>query len=202
MFTSRAEYRLLLREDNADLRLTSKGRELGLVDDRRWAAFEKKREAIEQEQQRLRNTWLRPAPHSAQEIERLLGAPLNREQRLLDLLRRPQVGYRDLMALVGADGVSDPKVAEQIEVQAKYAGYIERQQEEIERQRRHEETLLPEAIDYTQVRGLSNEVEHKLTQQRPATIGLASRIPGVTPAAISLLLVHLKKRKLSGSAIR
>ncbi len=195
MFTSRAEYRLLLREDNADLRLTETGRELGLVDDHRWRLFEGKREAIEREQQRMRDNWLRPGQIDAEQAERVLGGPLSREQRLEELLRRPNVEYADLVSLPGAGpGVDDPIVAEQVSIQAKYAGYIERQRDEIERQRRHEETPLPESMDYAAVRGLSGEVAEKLAKGRPATIGIASRIPGVTPAAISLLLVHLKKR--------
>ncbi|MDD5393440.1 MAG: tRNA uridine-5-carboxymethylaminomethyl(34) synthesis enzyme MnmG [Thiothrix sp.] len=194
MFTSRAEHRLLLREDNADLRLTEKGRELGLVDDARWAAFCTKREAIEREQQRLRSTVLHPADVSAEDTQRLFGDPLSRDYKLYDLLRRPNVSYADLTALpaVGSP-VTDEKVAEQVEIQCKYAGYIERQQEEIDKQRRNEQTRLPEWLDYAQVRGLSNEVRQKLQIQRPATIGQAARIPGITPAAISLLLVHLKK---------
>ncbi len=195
MFTSRAEYRLLLREDNADLRLTPKGRELGLVDDTRWAAFEAKRDAVERESQRLRETWLRPETLPAAEAERVLGGPLGREARLMDLLRRPDVSYAALMSLPGAgEAVAEPKVAEQVEVQAKYAGYIERQHEEIARQRRHEETRLPTDLDYAQVTGLSAEVREKLARLRPETLGQAARVPGVTPAAISLLLVHLKKR--------
>jgi tRNA uridine 5-carboxymethylaminomethyl modification enzyme len=193
MFTSRAEYRLLLREDNADLRLTPVGRDLGLVDDERWAAFEAKREAIELEQQRLRDTWARPA--EVQSAEAVLGKPLSREYRLSELLARPDVSYHSLLKLMPAlQAVGDPLVVEQVEVQAKYAGYIERQREEIERARRNEETVLGDSVDYSEVRGLSNEVREKLEQARPATIGQASRIPGVTPAAVSLLLVYLKKR--------
>jgi tRNA uridine 5-carboxymethylaminomethyl modification enzyme len=197
MFTSRAEHRLLLREDNADLRLTPVGRELGLVDDERWAAFEAKREAIAREQQRLEQTWVRPQTVPDEEATRLLGQPLGREYRLADLLRRPDVSYHALMGLAAAgQGVADPVVAEQVEIQAKYAGYIERQQSEIERQRRHEETRLPADLDYREVSGLSAEVREKLGRQRPDTLGMAARIPGITPAAISLLLIHLKKREL------
>ncbi len=195
MFTSRAEYRLLLREDNADLRLTPAGRRVGLVDDARWAAFEAKREAIEQEQQRLESTWLRPGDLPDATAADLFGKPLAREYRLSELLRRPEVGYRLLMGLDGiGPGVVDEEVAEQVEIQAKYAGYIERQRDEIERQRRHEATRLPPELDYATVRGLSAEVSEKLARQRPETLGHAARIPGVTPAAISLLLVHLKRK--------
>jgi len=195
MFTSRAEYRLLLREDNADLRLTEKGRELGLVDDQRWAVFDRKREAIERERQRLRDCWVHPGKVSGQQIQTLLHGALSREARALDLLARPQVSYRDLMGLPGVGpGVEDPGVAEQLEIQAKYAGYIQRQQDEIERQRRHESLALPDDFDYGRVRGLSSEVREKLSRHRPATLGQASRIPGVTPAAISLLLIQLKRK--------
>ena len=195
MFTSRAEYRLLLREDNADLRLTEKGRELGLVDDERWAAFCAKREAIECEQQRLRSYWLRPDSVSVADAERVLGGKLSKEVRAEDALRRPEVSYASLMTLTDiGPGVADAKVAEQIEIQAKYSGYIERQRDEIERHRKYEQTALPQDFDFAAVSGLSNEVRQKLSQMRPATIGQASRVPGVTPAAISLLLVYLKKR--------
>jgi tRNA uridine 5-carboxymethylaminomethyl modification enzyme len=194
MFTSRAEHRLLLREDNADLRLTEAGRELGLVDDARWAAFCEKREAIELEQQRLRATVLQPSAVSAEDSQRVFGDVLARDYKLYDLLRRPNVTYAALTSLpaVGTP-VTDEKVAEQVEVQCKYAGYIDRQQDEIAKQSRNEATRLPDWLDYTQVRGLSNEVRQKLQMQRPATIGQAARTPGITPAAISLLLVHLKK---------
>lgn len=194
MFTSRAEHRLLLREDNADLRLTEQGRELGLVDDARWAAFCIKREAIEQEQQRLRATVLQPTAVSVEDSQRVFGDVLSRDYKLHDLLRRPNVTYAALTSLpaVGSP-VTDEKVSEQVEIQCKYAGYIERQHDEIDKQRRHEATRLPDWLDYTQVRGLSNEVRQKLQMQRPATVGQAARTPGITPAAISLLLVHLKK---------
>ncbi|WP_126457160.1 tRNA uridine-5-carboxymethylaminomethyl(34) synthesis enzyme MnmG [Sulfuriflexus mobilis] len=196
MFTSRAEYRLLLREDNADLRLTEAGREMGLVDDARWRAFDTKREAIEQEQQRLRTTWLRPGSVPDEDMIRVIGQTLSREASLMDLLRRPDVNYDVLTSLLCAGpGVADPVVAEQVQVQAKYAGYIDRQRDEIERLRRNEAKALPEDIDYSNVIGLSTEVAQKFSAQRPATIAQASRIPGVTPAAISLLLVHLKKRE-------
>jgi len=195
MFTSRAEYRLLLREDNADLRLTAKGRELGLVGDNQWKVFEVKREAIEQEQQRLHNTWLRPSSVPEEDITRAIGQPLTNEARLSDLLRRPDVTHKDLCSLFPAqDPALDIKVIEQVEIQAKYSGYINRQQDEIEKHRRHEETRLPERLDYEQVRGLSTEVRQKFISHRPETVGQAARIPGITPVAISLLLVHLKKR--------
>ena len=194
MFTSRAEHRLLLREDNADLRLTPVARELGLVDEAQWIAFERKREAIERERQRLREILVRPGSEAARAAEGWLERPLAREQRALELLARPEASYERLIALPGVGpGVEDPAVAEQIEIQARYAGYIERQQAEIEKLRRHEETELPEDLDYRQVRGLSAEVTEKLQRHRPATLGQAGRIPGVTPAAISLLLVHLRR---------
>ncbi|MDZ7803317.1 tRNA uridine-5-carboxymethylaminomethyl(34) synthesis enzyme MnmG [Thiohalophilus sp.] len=203
MFTSRAEYRLMLREDNADLRLTEKGRELGLIDDARWTAFEQKREAVEQELQRLRSTWVHPDKLPTQKQEQLLGKKLSREATLHDLLRRPEVRYADLALLTDGDECApDPVVAEQVEIQAKYAGYIERQQTEIARQRRNEATALPLDMDYHAVKGLSAEVCEKLNRIRPATIGQAARISGVTPAAISLLLVHLKKRDAGKSAER
>ncbi|MCG5536725.1 tRNA uridine-5-carboxymethylaminomethyl(34) synthesis enzyme MnmG [Ectothiorhodospira mobilis] len=195
MFTSRAEYRLLLREDNADLRLTPAGRELGLVDDARWAAFEMRREAIARENRRLESTCLKPGAVAADTASRLFGGPLAREYTLQELLRRPGVGYADLMEVPGAGpGVADAGVAEQVEIQAKYAGYIQRQRDEVERSRRLEETPLPADLDYAAVSGLSHEVRQKLAQHRPHTVGQAGRIPGVTPAAVSLLLVHLKKR--------
>jgi tRNA uridine 5-carboxymethylaminomethyl modification enzyme len=199
MFTSRAEYRLLLREDNADLRLTARGRELGLVDDGRWRAFETKRNAIEGEQRRLRATMVRAAPENAQALERVLGVPLGRDCSAAELLRRPEVRYRELVALPGVGpGVADPAVAEQIEIQARYHGYIERQSAEVARSLALQETPLPDDVCYEQVRGLSTEVCEKLARQRPATVGQAARIDGVTPAAISLLLVHLKRRSLEG----
>jgi tRNA uridine 5-carboxymethylaminomethyl modification enzyme len=193
MFTSRAEYRLLLREDNADLRLTELGRELGLVRPERWAAFAAKRDAIERERERLRTYWVRPAGREA-ELERLLGTSVTRESRALDLLARPEVTYAKLMQLPGlGPGVRGSGIAEQLEVQARYAGYIERQEQEIERQRRNEAVRLPEDFDYANVRGLSAEVREKFLRHRPLTLGQAARIPGVTPAAVSLLLIHLKR---------
>lgn len=201
MFTSRAEYRLMLREDNADLRLTEKGRELGLVDDIRWQRFEQHREAIEQELQRLRGTIIRPQDLTEAQSEAILGGPLSREQRLDELLKRPAVTYHQLMEIDKAGpGLVEETAAEQVEIQIKYAGYIDRQHTEIERTRRNEETSLPEDLDYTSIRGLSSEVSEKLARQRPTSIGQASRIPGVTPAAISILLVHLKKRAFRHSA--
>ncbi|EGV52631.1 tRNA uridine-5-carboxymethylaminomethyl(34) synthesis enzyme MnmG [Candidatus Endoriftia persephone] len=195
MFTSRAEYRLLLREDNADLRLTEQGRKLGLVDDHRWATFCRKRELLEREQQRLRELWLHPNRLDPQQEERALGQRLSREVRLLDLLARPEVRYADLMDLPGlGPAVVDPQVCEQLEIQAKYAGYIERQRDEIERQRNNEAVQLPHDFDYDKVRGLSAEVREKFQRHRPETLGQAGRIPGITPAALSLLLIHLKRR--------
>lgn len=193
MFTSRAEYRLLLREDNADLRLTPKGWELDLVDDIRWERFSAKWEAIERENRRLAQQWARPDQIIAEEAVTLLGEPLSREYRLIDLLRRPQVNYQSLMHLIGEPISIDAVIAEQITIQAKYAGYIERQQQEIDRQQRHEELRLPLDLNYRHVKGLSAEVQEKLTRVQPTTLGQAARIPGVTPAAVSLLLVHLKR---------
>jgi tRNA uridine 5-carboxymethylaminomethyl modification enzyme len=195
MFTSRAEYRLLLREDNADLRLTETGRRLGLIDDQRWARFCHKREAIEREQQRLDGIWLRPSDLADERAESLLGGALSKEANAVNLLARPNVSYRELMTLPRlGPGVEDPQVIEQLEVQAKYAGYIERQRDEIDRQRANEAVTLPHNLDYANVRGLSSEVREKFQRHRPQTLGQAGRIPGVTPAAISLLLIHLKKR--------
>lgn len=197
MFTSRAEYRLLLREDNADLRLTAIGRELGLVDDTRWAQFNRKIEAIEQESQRLRTTWVNPSSPHAAEVNAILKAPLVHENNLEELLRRPEVTYADLMQIPAlGPQLENAQAAEQVEIQVKYAGYIARQQDEIDKQLRHENTLLPIELDYAEVVGLSNEVRIKLSDIRPETIGQASRISGITPAAISILLVHLKKRGL------
>jgi tRNA uridine 5-carboxymethylaminomethyl modification enzyme len=193
MFTSRAEYRLMLREDNADERLTEKGRELGLVSDARWAHFSRKREQIERESQRLRSTWIQAGSPEAQQLANKLLSPLGHEYSLQELLKRPELTYADLAQLKG-QGVSDPQVAEQLEIQAKYAGYIDRQQGEVERLRASEALSIPADFDYTRVSGLSNEVKQKLQQQKPDTLARASRIQGVTPAAISLLLVTLKKQ--------
>ena len=195
MFTSRAEYRLMLREDNADLRLTEIGRELGLVDDERWARCNEKLERIEQERQRLKSTWVNPLAESAAEVNAHLATPLSREASGEDLLRRPDMTYAQLTSLSAfAPALDDAQAAEQVEIQVKYEGYIARQQEEIERQQRNENTLLPATLDYRQVSGLSNEVIAKLNDHKPVSIGQASRISGVTPAAISILLVWLKKQ--------
>jgi tRNA uridine 5-carboxymethylaminomethyl modification enzyme len=198
MFTSRAEYRLLLREDNADMRLTEVGRQMGLVDDARWEAFSRKQEAVAIEQERLRNTWVRPASLSQEDALRVLGKQIDHEYSLFELLRRPEVSYEDLLTLPVANGVLTTDLAEdvkqQLEIAAKYQGYIDRQQEEILRQQGNENTALPEDIDYSDVHGLSIEVQQKLAQHRPQTIGQASRVSGVTPVAVSLLLVYLKRR--------
>ncbi|WP_111808903.1 tRNA uridine-5-carboxymethylaminomethyl(34) synthesis enzyme MnmG [Aeromonas allosaccharophila] len=197
MFTSRAEYRLLLREDNADIRLTAIGRELGLVDDERWSKFNAKMEQVELERQRMRSTWIHPQHPSLEAVNALVNTPLTREQSLEELLRRPEVAYDALMAIEGVGpSVTDPAAAEQVEIQIKYAGYIERQHDEVEKQLRNENTLLPLDLDYREVNGLSNEVKAKLNDAKPQTIGQASRISGITPAAISILLVHLKKHGL------
>ncbi|MFC3608127.1 tRNA uridine-5-carboxymethylaminomethyl(34) synthesis enzyme MnmG [Stutzerimonas tarimensis] len=193
MFTSRAEYRLVLREDNADLRLTEQGRALGLIDDQRWALFETKREQIELEHQRLKATWVQPGSTLAEAIGQRFGSALTREYNLLNLLARPEIDYAALAGLSGS-GVSDPQVAEQVEIQTKYAGYIDRQRDEIERLRASEDTALPADLDYSAISGLSREIQLKLSQARPQTLGQASRIPGVTPAAVSLLMIFLKKR--------
>ncbi|HVI25433.1 MAG TPA: tRNA uridine-5-carboxymethylaminomethyl(34) synthesis enzyme MnmG [Xanthomonadaceae bacterium] len=194
MFTSRAEYRLQLREDNADLRLTPVGRTLGLVDDARYAAFEAKREAIAREEARLSALWAAPANALGRDIAATLGVEVSRETSARDLLKRPELGYATLMQVPAlGPGVEDAAVAEQVEIGVKYSGYLERQREEIARARRHEDARIPDAFDYAQVRGLSAEVLQKLQRVRPQTIGQAQRIPGVTPAAISLLLVHLAR---------
>lgn len=197
MFTSRAEYRLMLREDNADLRLTEAGRELGLVDDARWARFNQKRENIELERQRLRGIWMAPSSEGVQDVNAQLATPLSREASGEDLLRRPEMTYAQLVNLAPfAPGLDDAQAAEQVEIQVKYEGYIARQQDEIEKQQRNENTLLPATLDYRQVSGLSNEVIAKLNDHKPSSIGQASRISGITPAAISILLVWLKKQGL------
>jgi len=205
MFTSRAEHRLLLREDNADLRLTTLGRDLGLVDDERWRLFEAKQRLSDLEVERLEGVRVHPSDVPDEWTQRVLQGPLTRDASAFELLRRPEVGYEALLEVAGAPewmrGAGDDRlpaqVRAQVEVRAKYAGYIERQEDEIERQRRNEETRLPEDLDYTQVAGLSHEVRQKLAEARPATIGLAGRLPGITPVAVSILLVHLKKRSHS-----
>ncbi|MFT4609507.1 MAG: tRNA uridine 5-carboxymethylaminomethyl modification enzyme [Cellvibrionaceae bacterium] len=208
MFTSRAEYRLLLREDNADLRLTDIARDLGLIDDERWSAFNKKRDAIALEEQRLKSTWIQAKSDEAVGLESKLKSPLTREYNLYDLLKRPELNFRDLNeikkpanteaieTLVKIDSLLMAQVQEQVEISAKYSGYIDRQTEEIARLQQHEMTPLPENMDYTIVDGLSNEIKQKLSEQRPHNLGRAGRISGVTPAAVSLLLVYLKKRGL------
>ncbi len=198
MFTSRAEYRLQLREDNADARLTPAGRALGLVDERRWAAFEAKREAVERETARLRALWATPGNALGREVEQVLGVAVSRETNVLDLIKRPELDYARLMRVPAfGPGVDDAQVAEQVEIGIKYAGYLDRQREEIARQQRHEGTPIPADFDYMSVRGLSAEVQQKLERVRPQTVGQAQRIPGMTPAAISLLLVHLERARRS-----
>jgi tRNA uridine 5-carboxymethylaminomethyl modification enzyme len=194
MFTSRAEYRLSLREDNADLRLTEAGRRLGLVDDRRWAAFARKRDAIARELERIRSSWVNPRLAGRAELESLLGQPLDRDCTVQELLRRPGITYASLTSVPGlGPAVDDVRVAEQVEIHTKYQGYIDKQQEEIARQREFETMRLPQNLDYSTVRGLSMEVQQKLNRHRPETLGQAARISGVTPAAVSLLIVHLKR---------
>ncbi|WP_286234171.1 tRNA uridine-5-carboxymethylaminomethyl(34) synthesis enzyme MnmG [Thalassotalea sediminis] len=197
MFTSRAEYRLLLREDNADIRLTETGRKLGLVDDERWQRFNEKLENIEKERQRLKATWIQKDHPAVEAINALVKNPISRENNLEELLRRPEVRYQDLMAIDSlGEPLADTQAAEQVEIQIKYAGYIERQLDDIAKKKRHEDTLIPVDFAYEQISGLSNEVVAKLTEAKPETIGKASRISGITPAAISLLLVYLKKHGL------
>ncbi len=207
MFTSRAEYRLSLREDNADMRLTEIGRQLGLVDDIRWAAFSRKKEAVEAEIQRLRSSWINPKVISSHTAESLLGQALEKEANAYDLLKRPKVDYASLMQAEGIDGkrlfgpgVEDPKVSEQVEIQVKYAGYIQKQAQDVERQRTQENMLIPEDFDYDKVPSLSMEARHRLKEARPATIGQAGRVSGITPAAVSLILVQLKRLQASARA--
>lgn len=198
MFTSRAEYRLQLREDNADVRLTGLGRELGLVDDRRWSAFQTKQDAVTQETARLRALWATPGNALGREVEATLGVAVSRETNVLDLIKRPELDYATLMQVPSlGPAVADAKVAEQVEIGVKYAGYLDRQRDEIERQQRHENTVIAADFDYAGVRGLSAEVQQKLERVRPQTLGQAQRIPGMTPAAISLLLVHLERARRS-----
>nr|WP_153765862.1 tRNA uridine-5-carboxymethylaminomethyl(34) synthesis enzyme MnmG [Endozoicomonas sp. OPT23] len=192
MFTSRAEYRLILREDNADLRLTEKGRELGMVDDARWAAFCDKKERIEQENQRLKSAFIHPGTDQAAEVNLKLSNPISREYNLMELLRRPELSYDDVSSLTG-EADSNAQVREQVEIAAKYEGYINRQTEEIAKLRRYENTRIPEAFEYEKIEGLSNEIRQKLLENKPETLGRASRIQGMTPAAVSLLLIHMKK---------
>ncbi len=192
MFTSRAEYRLLLREDNADMRLTEKGRELGLVDDDRWKQFSDKREAIELERQRLKSTWIQPTSDTAEKLSAHIENKLSHEYSLFELLKRPEIDYKIIGSLYPEHQV-EHKIAEQVEIDAKYSGYITRQQDEVNRLRRHENTRIPVNFNYQSVKGLSNEVKQKLSEATPETLARASRIPGVTPAAISLLIVQLKK---------
>ena len=194
MFTSRAEYRLLLREDNADLRLSEEAYNMGLLSDHQWQIFSQKREAIEAEQQRLKDMWIQPGSMAGKSLKTVLAKPLSKESRALDLLKRPEMDYVKLTQIeeIGP-GVNDARVAEQVEIQVKYEGYLNRQKEEIEKARRYEDKNIPDKIEYDQVKGLSNEVRQKLIDHRPATLGQAGRISGVTPAAISLLLVHIKK---------
>jgi tRNA uridine 5-carboxymethylaminomethyl modification enzyme len=201
MFTSRAEYRLSLREDNADLRLTEQGRALGLVDDIRWEAFCKKRDAVAAEQERLKSTWVNPKVLPAEEALRVLGKSIEHEYNLFELLRRPEISYANLLTLPGAGTAqTDPLVVEQLEISAKYQGYIDRQAEEVAKSGSYENSALPVDLDYNKVAGLSNEVKQKLAQHKPQTIGQASRIQGITPAAVSLLLIHLKRHSLSPAA--
>jgi tRNA uridine 5-carboxymethylaminomethyl modification enzyme len=204
MFTSRAEFRLQLREDNADMRLTEVGRQMGLVDDARWASFCTKREAVSRETERLKSTWVNPRNLQASESERVLGKAIEHEHNLLDLLRRPNVTYAQLMSLDGGRfevnavsretlGDVAPAVIEQVEITAKYSGYIDRQKVEVERSAYYENLKLPAKLDYLQVSSLSIEARQKLAKHRPETLGMASRISGITPATISLLLIHLKR---------
>jgi len=198
MFTSRAEYRLQLREDNADLRLTPVGRELGLVDDARWERFSRKADAVARENERLRGLWASPGNALGREAVATLGIELSRESNGLDLLRRPELDYATLLSVPGMGApVADPAVAEQVEIEAKYSGYLARQRDDIARQQRNEGTGIPDTFDYTIVHGLSAEVRQKLERVRPQTVGQAQRIPGMTPAAISLLLVHLVRQQRS-----
>ena len=193
MFTSRAEYRLMLREDNADLRLTEIGRAIGLVEDERWQAFEAYREQLELLNQRLNDSWVRPQTPTAEALDPILQNPVTREYRFSELLKRPEINIQHLVPLIEQVESFEPRVQAQAEINGKYAGYLSRQQDEIDKASSHEQTALPDSIDYVEVRGLSNEVCQKLQDHRPATIGQAGRISGVTPAAISLLLVHLKR---------
>jgi len=194
MFTSRAEYRLQLREDNADMRLSDIGRNLGVVDDVRWDAFNRKRDAVARETERLKATWVNPAILPAGEATRLIGQPIEREYKLFDLLRRPNLNYAQVLALPGGGaGVEDVRVAEQVEIAAKYQGYIDRQNEEVDKLREQEALRLPHDLDYSRLTGLSMEARQRLQKSRPETLGQASRLQGITPAAISVLLVYAKR---------
>ena len=194
MFTSRAEYRLMLREDNADQRLTPVAREMGLIDDERWASYESKMESLEQEVQRLKDIWIHPAHPEAKKAEELMDLPLSKEQTLFDLLKRPKVEYASLatMAVFG-EGVVEDAVIDQVEIQAKYAGYIDRQIQQIDKMKRSESVKIPEDLDLDAISGLSNEVKQKLRDHKPENLGMAGRIQGITPAAISILLIEIKK---------
>jgi len=207
MFTSRAEYRLSLREDNADQRLTEIGRGLGLVDDARWDHFNRKRDAVAREIERLKTTWVNPRILPAEQAQALLGKAIEREYSFYDLLKRPEVHYGNLMAVqdeqgqtIAGPGLQDPVHVEQVEIQVKYAGYVARQQDEVERQAALEEQRIPEDLDYDDIKGLSIEVRQRLKASRPATIGQAGRVQGVTPAAVSLLLVYLKRKQKNRNA--
>lgn len=197
MFTSRAEYRLMLREDNADLRLTAIGRDMGLIDDARWDVFSRKQAGIGEEMKRLRSTWVQPSSAYAANINPLLQKPIAREYSLADLLARPEVSYESLRTALADSDVAmpplDAQVTDQLEIQLKYQGYIDRQEEDIKKLKRQESTVLPTDLDYSRMDGLSNELKQKLQAARPETIARAARIPGMTPAAVSLLLIHLKK---------
>jgi tRNA uridine 5-carboxymethylaminomethyl modification enzyme len=204
MFTSRAEYRLSLREDNADMRLTEEGRRLGLVNDERWAHFNRKRDLVESEVERLRSNWINPKTLAMHTAEELLGKQVEREYSLLDLLKRPQVSYQALMALqkqdgalVAGPGLTDVAAAEQVEIQVKYAGYVAKQQEEVEKQAAQESRPIPADLDYDAISSMSIEVRQRLKISRPETVGQASRMSGITPAAISLLLIHIKRLQYS-----
>jgi len=194
MFTSRAEYRLQLREDNADMRLTETGRALGVVDDARWDAFNRKRDAVSRETERLKSIWVNPAILPADTATQLIGQPIEREYSLFDLLRRPNLGYSHVLALPGGGaGVGDAQVAEQVEIAAKYQGYIDRQNEEVDKQREQETLRLPNDLDYLQLTALSMEVRQRLHKARPETLGQAARLQGITPAAVSVLLIYAKR---------
>jgi tRNA uridine 5-carboxymethylaminomethyl modification enzyme len=193
MFTSRAEYRLILREDNADLRLTEQAHEMGLLTDEHWRAYCEKRDSVINEQARLASLNIQPDSDFGKRFSARLGKTLARNYKACDLLRRPEIDYSALIEIIGQGDKVTESVAEQVEIQAKYSGYLDRQQDEIDKAKRHEQTAIPNIIDYARVRGLSAEAQQKLSDHRPQTIGQAGRIPGITPAAISLLMVHLKK---------